>query len=959
MAIRMVLRKIMHNKGLMASLLTGMLLAGALTALIPAYARMSLSRTLQKDLEDYQIETGVYPGMALTSAFFNENDALDTLRELEQKKLPALQDLRILSLLDARRSSIVSIQSFLESMDQKIGLASLISIDNIASTSMQMTVIKNRRDFSKTGRLQSLSNLEQNITLLRGALPKAPEAGVLEALATEDTLMSLSAEVGDVIECVPRLDQQCTPIRVKIAGTFDVDPSKPLAWGFFKPTMFKDSLLLRADDANGILLGTPALAASIRSYTAYDYRQMLSAGLFAYVEQAKEISRFLKPLGAAFEMPVLSKASTFYAKEKALKTTLWMLNIPVLLMLLLYMAMVSGMVVDHDEAEISMLSSRGAGRGLVFTSYLLLGLMLALVAFLLGPAVSFILCRMLGAVNGFLSFASRSVPRVQPGVESYLYCAAALMVSVLMLAIPAARRHRLSIVKQKQARGKSEKQPLWTKLGLDILLLTFSLAAWYLIKTKPEWMASLSGELNPVIFALMPCFAAGAVLCFLRLYPFLLRGAARLCNPFLKAGSYLAMMRVSRNFLSYRYIMVFLSLTMAVGLFSASAARTLNDNETERLAYSMGADVVLSVNWPRQGAQTAYATQENRKNAEGSVSTRRYQEPSFTPFRELAGVQSAARVFERDAVSVTGVKTAGNVHLTAIDPADFGRTAWFRNDLWSSHFYDYLNSLSMKEQSCLISKSLADTVNAKMGDLISVGWEGSDVASFVVVGIVNYWPGWNPHPASLDEAKPLLLVADLSDVQSTLATEPYHVWLNLKPNADTKALYDDMQAKGIKPTSLRNFTQENIALINESSRIAVNGVMSVGFISSCIVCLLGFTLYWQMYLRKNQLQLGLARGMGFTVRQLLKMLLLEQMLTALISLASGVVIGILSSIMFVPLFDKAQGIQQAPPFRVRMQLSDRVVIFIIIGGMLLICLCYLGIKMKRMKVAQAIKLGED
>ncbi len=958
MAIRMVLRKIMHNKGLMASLLAGMLLAGALVALIPTYARMSLNRTLQKELEAYQQTSGVYPGMALISAFYNENEALDILHELEQKKLPAFSDERIASLLSKRRDSIASLEAEFEGLHKSLGLDAILNVNNLSSTAMQMTVEKQRRDDAKTGRLQMLSGLEQNITLLRGALPEPPIDGLYQALATEEALVFFGAEVGDTISCVPRLDLTCAPITVKIVGTWDVDPEKPLAWGFFKPVMFKESLLLRTEDATALLLGTPALAASVRSYAAYDYRQMLMTGLETYLESAKKVNRQLKPFGASFEMPVLEKVSVFAAKEKMLKTTLWILNIPVLLILMLYMAMVSGMVIDSDEGEISLLVSRGAGRGLVFFTYLLLGLSLSLGALVLGPPLSIVLCRMLGMVSGFLSFARRGVPSVQLDLESYLYCSAALLISVFLLAIPAARRHKVSVVSLKRSRSAAEKQPLWLRLGLDILLLAFSMAAWFLIKTRPEWLASVSGELNPVIFALMPCFAVGAILCFLRIYPFIVRLLSRLGKRFQSAGTYLALTRVSRNFRSYRYIMLFLSLTMAVGIFSASAARTLNDNETDRLAYSLGADVVLAVNWPRQGAQNAYVSYE-KQSAKELPGTRRYQEPSFTPFQELTGVLSAARVFERGAVNATGVKSAGNVHLTAIDPADFGRTAWYRCDLWSAHFYAYLNALSVNERACLISSSLSKKINAQMGDWITVNWEGSDTASFLVAGIVNYWPGWNPYPSAEGDPEPLLLVADLNAVQSLLAVEPYSVWLKLSPDADTQALYGDMTKKGIHPISLRNFRQENIALTNGSSRIAVNGVMSVGFISSCMICFLGFTLYWQMYLRKNQLQFGLQRGMGFTVGQLMKMLLTEQMLTSLVALLSGVLTGIAGSLMFVPLFEKAQNINQAPPFRVMIQSSDRFVIYAIIGSMLIICWCYLIIKMKRMKVAQAIKLGED
>ena len=959
MAIRMVVRKIWHNRGLMSSLLLGMLLAGALVALIPTYARMSLHRTFLTELEAYQQQSGVYPGMALGTVFFNENEALEVLSELNSQKQPALADPRIQAMLEKRRGHLASMTEQLAALHQRIGLPELVRVDNLASTGMRMTVAKARGDVVNTGKLQSLTGLAEHMTLLRGALPAPPEAGVYQALATEEALLFFDVNIGEEIACVPRLDTSVPAIRVQIVGTFDVDPAQSLAWGFFKPVMFRDSLLLRVQDAQALLLDAPVLAASARTYIAYDYRQMLAAGLEGYSALAQDMNKRLKPTGASFELPVLQKAAGFAAQERALKTTLWMLNIPVLIMLALYMAMVSGMVVENDAGEIALMVSRGGSGGLLFRMYLTLGLVLSAGALLIGPTLAQGLCRALASADGFLSFVRRGVPRTEAGLESYVYCALALLIAVGMLVVPAVRKREVSIVAQKRGAARARHQPLWRRLWLDVLLLAASVAAWYLLRTQPAWAASTTGELNPAIFMLMPCFAVGATLCFLRLYPLLVRVVYALGKRRWRAGTYLALLRVARNADSYRYIMVFLSLTLAVGVFSASAARTLNDNETDRLRYALGADVTLSVNWPRQGAQNAQTGYDDGTSDALAPATRRFQEPLFSPFQELAGVQSAARVFRREAVRATGAQGTASAHLMAIDPADFGRTAWYREDLWSAHFHAYLNALSQNERACLVSASLSRRFNVQMGDWITLGWDGSDSDSFLVVGIVGYWPGWNPRPASAQEPDPMLVVGNLHTVQATLAVEPYSVWLKLVPGADTQALYDDMAGRGIRPTGLRTFSQENIALLNGSTRLAVNGIMTLGFISSCIVCALGFTLYWQMYLRKNQLQLGLQRGMGMTAGQLIGMLLLEQALTCLVALAVGVGVGIVGSQLFVPLFELSQDVRQAPPFRVRLLASDRRTIYAIIGGMLLICWGYLGAKMRHMKVAQAIKLGED
>ena len=204
----------------------------------------------------------------------------------------------------------------------------------------------------------------------------------------------------------------------------------------------------------------------------------------------------------------------------------------------------------------------------------------------------------------------------------------------------------------------------------------------------------------------------------------------------------------------------------------------------------------------------------------------------------------------------------------------------------------------------------------------------------------------------------MLVIADLNAIASLLAVEPYSVWLKMEPGASLSALYDDMVSKQIRPTFIKSYQQENIILVNSANRIAVNGTMSLGFIASCMISALGLILYWQMYLRKNQLQIGLQRSMGFSAGQLMRMLSLEMMLTSIVALVFGSFIGIIGSWMYVPLFELSDSMAGILPFRVRILAADRLTIYMIMGAILLFCWLYVAIKIKLMKVTQAIKLGD-
>ena len=45
------------------------------------------------------------------------------------------------------------------------------------------------------------------------------------------------------------------------------------------------------------------------------------------------------------------------------------------------------------------------------------------------------------------------------------------------------------------------------------------------------------------------------------------------------------------------FISVFLVMTIAMGMFNSNMARTINENNQERIEYNLGTDIVLSEQW--------------------------------------------------------------------------------------------------------------------------------------------------------------------------------------------------------------------------------------------------------------------------------------------------------------------------------------------------------------------------
>lgn len=79
--ILMVLRKMLNNKWMVICLLTGAVLAVAMISSIPIYTNGVLQRMLTKDLEQYQISSGVFPGQCLVQAsIYSHYDASNRIK---------------------------------------------------------------------------------------------------------------------------------------------------------------------------------------------------------------------------------------------------------------------------------------------------------------------------------------------------------------------------------------------------------------------------------------------------------------------------------------------------------------------------------------------------------------------------------------------------------------------------------------------------------------------------------------------------------------------------------------------------------------------------------------------------------------------------------------------------------------------------------------------------------------
>ena len=936
--IRFVLRKMLSKKWMVLALLVGNILLISITAGNPMYTRAVLQRTLTRNLETYLVENNAYPGLVTFRTSSSSKDGA-LLRQYEQ---------------GARETS------------ERFGVDAVETADVLYLTSAENELLVPREDAEdKNISIGMMTDLPEHSELVAGEFYSSDEPGedgVIDAVLSERALMELNLLLGDEVSFPEVLDPSGNPIRIRIAGVFRNRSSDDIFWVrtpssyqdvcFISPALFESYFLqgdeleygvnasyyvlldytaMRGDQAQQILSVADAYRAEFNGRTIQNYRDNFSTVLTDYLEIAKKVN-----------------------------VTLWVLQTPIFALLAAFIFMVSRQMLEMEQNEIAVIKSRGAGRGQIFTIYLLESLILSVIAFAIGVPLGAYICQVIGSANAFLEFVRRSALPVEIHADALLFAVAASLLSIVAMVLPAVRYAKTSIVGHKQRKNRRSSTPMWQKLGLDFLLLAVSLYGLYTFNNQRGILAQrvLEGaSLDPLLFVSSSLFMIGAGLLMVRVLPAVVWLIFSLFKRLWSPALYASFLRVLRTRSSQGFIMVFLIMTIALGVFNAQAARTINQNMEDNLRYTIGADVVLQESWENNGMQVA----------EDPSLELLYEEPDYGRYTALKGhgIEALAQVYvNRSATMSVSGGTLRDVQVMGIHTKDFGETAWFKDSLSDIHWYNYLNAISQNSRAVLLSRNFQTEYGYELGDTINYRNSSGDSVRGIVYGFVDYFPGYVPVTYSLgsdglyQEKQTYLIVAHLAQLQASWGVAPYQIWI--KNEDGSSYIYDFAEENGLSYTVFRDSDAELVERKNDPVLQGTNGILTVGFIVVLLLCCVGFLIYWILSIQSRALQFGIFRAMGMSMREVISMLLNEQLFISGLSIAVGALVGHLTARLYMPLIQLAYAASDnALPLEVVRYAADDIRLFSAVGGMMLLCMVILGVLISRMKIAQALKLGED
>jgi putative ABC transport system permease protein len=923
-----------NTRWLTLSSFLGLVIAVSFTTSIPMYADGALKRLVASTLRE---NSANMPAGSLLIRYQSTGNTKTAIDALEQA------------------------QRFIkEEIPQRIEFPSAAYVESLSLRGASVAVVDPARvDPSKQRQMTmiSMSQFHDYAVLTNGIFPSSTLAsGVLEAVVLEEGAFRNNIRVGD--EFWYPLRGATERLRVKVVGTYTPKDDTNPYWfqgleGLVNSFVIDESLMKRE------LLVRKALPLNLATwYYAFDLREIQTRQLASLDETLSrlDIELYQRLKDTKVDISFQPLLQQFRAQSMQLQLLLLMLAMPMLAMVFYFIAMNAKQSLDRHRTDIAVMRSRGAATGQLVGLVVLEGLTLGGMALVVGPMLGWFLAKSIGSASGFLTFVDRQSIPVGFGQDAILFGVAAVIIAMASSVIPAIASARSSIVDRRQQQARTDRVPMWQRWYLDVVLLGIVGYGWYLFQERrmislQTGLTSDQLQVQPTLFFIpaLAIFTLG--LLFVRLFPLLLNVLNRLARYWFPVPLYLTLTQLTRSSSSYHPLMLLLILTLGLGVYNAAAARTIDQNSVERTLYKYGSDVVIQTVWEGFTASVEPPRQSNNNN-NNPLQQVLYVEPPFQMFRELPGVAHAARVLQTRGNAVISGKSIGQGTVIGIDNVDFAHVAWWRNDLYPAHPYVYLDLLGQYEQSVIIPQTLADQYQLKPGDLASISMQGR-LVEFIIVGILPYWPGQYP-----DEVP--FYITNLDYIHDQIPIQPYEVWLKMQDGAKLTPIIQQLQEKGIRIASVEDVRNALITQNKHPARGGVFGILSLGFLISVLVSLAGYLLFWFFNLSNRAVQFGVLRTMGLSRRMLTGMLFMEQALTAGLSIVVGFSVGRLVSVLFLPFLQTTESAaNQVPPFRIVFDQGDTAQLYIVIAVMFLLGGGLLVTHIRRLRVHQAVKLGEE
>ncbi len=929
--IIILIKRLSSQPGLTLAAILGLVIAIALAMSIPIYADSVYYRTFIDSVSTAVDENGeVVPQFAFTFRYgLGLNDPLE---------------------LDG----IAPINDYMDTLAPAvIGLPRDLQVRHYRTEAYPLypegaTITQDSREAIDWFNISSVTDLEQHLTLVDGEFPvlgdtsDESEMGVLISAAMAEELQIVVGQRFFVYmrDRTPDDLVVSTTIPVRIAGIWTPTDEDDIYW-VLHPSVYDEHLLISED----MFVGRVSPYIPDEVYAGMWHHVMNGSsvnysavpGLIENVNILFQQANTLLPDIRLVTSP-RDQLEAYLRDATILNILMFAFGVPIVGLILAFIGLTRNLAVEQRRNEIAVLRSRGAMRLQLLGAAALEGLLLGVVSLLIALPVSLAVARLIGQTRRFLDFSTLFDTRLVITPLALFAGLVVVLIALLAQLIPTIGATAHTVITYKQERARMQRRPLWQRLWLDVLLMIPAGYGAYLLQQQGN-IAVVGREFtrnpfeNPLLF-LVPAIGILALSLFsLRLLPILMTVIAWIAartrsTAFLMATRYLAR---SPGF--YNTPLLLLVLTLSLSIFTASLAQTLDQHLEDQSNYLVGAEVTFSD-----------FGEDQIPGAEVDPTEPIWIFRPVSDYLDETGIAHATRVGLYPAASSLGGGTREALYM-GVDRYDFADIAYWRDDFAPDDLMTLMNELAFNPDGVLVPFDLMEELSLQIDDTVRVTvhtYGFSTVVDMRIVGGFDLFATWVPDDGPL-------FVGNLDYFfEQAGAPFPYRVWVRTDPS-ETLTIDDFWRT----PQALIDNVQQG------PERQGLFGLLSVGFIAAAILTVLGFLLYVLFSFRRRFIEMGVLRAVGLSAVQMVGLLAWELIFLTLMGGLIGTALGGLASMGFIPNLQVDTGpTSGVPPILVEIAWSQVFRIYVLFGLLFVVALSALAFILRRMRIFQAIKLGE-
>jgi putative ABC transport system permease protein len=816
-----------------------------------------------------------------------------------------------------------------------------------------------------------MSGIQDHITILEGSFPAdASQDGPVDVLVSEEFATELGIQVGEsynsYIQNVTELGTKTsTQIPVRVAGVWVANDPSDEYW-IFNPSNLKETFIIPEGTFAGRISNVlPNEIYSVIWYLVMDGSNVHASDAKSLLIRINTIQREINNLLPDTKLSDSPQEALIeYRQSSGLLTILlYAFAVPIIGLILAFIGLVAGLSIEQQRNEIAVLRSRGGTTIQIIGIALLQSLILGVIALAISSPLALLVTQIIGNTRSFLDFSARTAD-LRIGLTPATLRTGLVAVGLALIAqvVPAISAAKHTIVSYKAEKARLLRPPWWQRAFLDIMLFIPAVYGGYLLREQGSLVVlnqNTGGDpfQNPLLFIIPSLGIFALTLFILRLIPPLMAAIAWIASHTKNVGLLLAARHLSRTPSSYSTPLILLVLTLSLSAFTASLAKTLDTHLNDQKYYQVGSDLSFF----ELGESTDQSSNPYASIAAQDESTTEDTGPRwlFFPVYEylkIPGVKAAARVgrYATTADTTTGILSG---EFIGVDRLDFSKVAFWRKDFASSSLGALMNALAVQNDGVLVPSEFMRAYDLRGGDIVrlEITTYGYRVnAPLVIVGTFDLFPTWYPEEGPL-------FVGNLDYLYELAGSQfPYEVWLSVEPGMDMQ----DLGSISLEELNVRvmNWDDAPLQITAEQGRPerqGLFGLLSIGFGAAAILTVFGFLLYALFSFRRRFIELGVLRASGLSSGQMTSFLAWELIFLIVIGGGAGTALGALVSNLFIPYLQiGADAVSRTPPYLVEIAWPAIFQIYALFGLLFLVTLIILVILLRRMRIFEAIKLGE-